>query len=362
MNQRNRRRPQRYSTTTPIIALLLVVIAILLVLTVAVALSRGNQTPPIVDDGTAGSTVGIDTPPDSESEPPQSTVVTTDPQQTVSPPATNPPPESNPPATNPPPVTDPPITNPPETKPPIDNPGNGLSREEIEQLPNKGDGWGFGYQRDEDNRPIYADPEQKKFGKYDAHFIKGKDEKVVYLTFDCGYENGYTGRILDTLKEKNVKAVFFVTMYYVKSEPELVQRMIDEGHVIGNHSNSHPSAGMPSLSIDEQIADIQSLQDYVKKHFNYEMTLFRYPSGIYSEQSLALLQSMGFHTVFWSFAYGDYDPDNQMDPEEALGRVNGALHSGAIYLLHAISSTNDAILGDFIDHARSEGYGFSTSY
>ena len=206
---------------------------------------------------------------------------------------------------------------------------------------------------------------QEKYNRYNADFIRYEDDvsNNVYLTFDEGYENGYTGKILDVLKEKNVKAVFFCTMDYLKSEPDLVKRMIAEGHIVGNHSVTHPSAGMVSLSLDEQKAEMKQMDDYMAKNFDgYRMQLFRYPAGIFSEQSLALTGSLGYTSVFWSFAHADWDPNNQPNEAEALKKCVDKLHPGAIYLLHAVSKTNTDILGDFIDQARAKGYEFQAYY
>lgn len=217
--------------------------------------------------------------------------------------------------------------------------------------------WGQGSNVDEKNRPTGSLAWQEKYGKYNAYFI-GEGDNTIYLTFDEGYEYGCTPSILDTLKEKNVKAVFFITEPYAKSEPELVQRMIDEGHMVGNHSVTHPADGLPSQTIEQQQFEIMDNHEYVKEHFNYEMHLFRYPAGKFSEQSLAILNNCNYKSVFWSFAYLDYDVNNQPDPAESLQKLVDRLHPGALYLLHAESQTNTDILGDFIDKARAAGYEF----
>ena len=148
--------------------------------------------------------------------------------------------------------------------------------------------WGLGSHTDADNRPNAAVSAQQKYGDYHALFI-GENTKTIYLTFDEGYEYGYTESILDTLKEKGVHAVFFVTEPYAKAEPALVQRMIDEGHVVGNHSVTHPSAGIPSLTVEQQQEEVMGNHQYIKDTFGYEMNLFRYPAGKFSEQSLAVV-------------------------------------------------------------------------
>ena len=145
-------------------------------------------------------------------------------------------------------------------------------------------GWGPGGPVDENNRPDGATVYQEKYGQYAADFIRENNQNI-YLTFDEGYENGYTDDILDTLQEKGVQAVFFVTMPYVQSEPELVQRMIDEGHIVGNHSVNHPSFP-EEISFEECQQEIMELHDYVKENFGYEMSLFRFPMGEFSEADL----------------------------------------------------------------------------
>lgn len=216
-------------------------------------------------------------------------------------------------------------------------------------------GWGPGGPVDENNRPDGATVYQEKYGQYAADFIRENNQNI-YLTFDEGYENGYTDDILDTLQEKGVQAVFFVTMPYVQSEPELVQRMIDEGHIVGNHSVNHPS--FPEISLEECRQEIMELHDYVKENFGYEMSLFRFPMGEFSEADLKVVQDLGYRSVFWSFAYRDWLVDEQPDPQEAIATIEDKCHPGAIYLLHAVSETNAQILGQVIDDLRGEGYVF----
>lgn len=219
--------------------------------------------------------------------------------------------------------------------------------------------WGQGGDKDQYNRPAGCLQYQEKYGKYNANFIVDEPEKkVIYLTFDEGYEYGCSPSILDTLKEKNVHAVFFVTKPYVEQEPELVQRMIDEGHEVGNHSVTHPSMGLPSQNVEQQTYEVTETHRYVKEQFGYDMHLFRYPTGRFSEQSVALLNNLNYKTVFWSFAYLDYDVNNQPNEAESLQKMIDCLHPGAIYLLHAESETNTSVLGDFIDQARAQGYEF----
>ncbi len=219
--------------------------------------------------------------------------------------------------------------------------------------------WGQGNNVDELNRPVGSTSYQEKYKDFSADFIIPTTEKKIYLTMDEGYEYGCTPSILSTLKEKNVKAVFFVTMSYVKDDPELVRQMIDEGHIVGNHSVTHPAAGIPSLSLEDQQQEVMGNHQYVKENFNYDMFLFRFPAGKFSEQSLAVLNNCGYRSVFWSFAYQDYDVENQPDEAESLQKMLDKLHPGAIYLLHAESWTNTNVLGQFIDKARELGYEFA---
>ena len=191
----------------------------------------------------------------------------------------------------------------------------------------------------------------------DGRPLGGSEEKRLWLTFDEGYENGCTADILDTLKEKNVRAVFFVTYDYCKRNPELVRRMIAEGHTVGNHTWSHPS--LPDCSPDELYSELSLLHDYVKKEFGYEMYVMRPPMGEFSERVLACAKDLGYTTVLWSFAYPDWDVNNQPDKDAAFKKITGKTHNGAVYLLHAVSETNSAILGDVLDFWKDSGYSVS---
>lgn len=181
-------------------------------------------------------------------------------------------------------------------------------------------------------------------------------DKRLYLTFDCGYENGYTEKILDVLKEKKVKATFFCTLDDIKSEPELIARMIKEGHIVGNHSSTHPS--FPSLTRSEMAKEIETCDNYLRTNFGYTSKYFRFPKGDYSESALDLVQSVGFRSVFWSLSYADWDTNDQKGGDYAYEKVTARLHNGAIILLHAVSSDNAQAMGRIIDYARSQGYEF----
>lgn len=216
-------------------------------------------------------------------------------------------------------------------------------------------GYGQGVQLDDKNRPTGALDFNANYGKYGAEALR-ENKKNILLTFDQGYENGYTAQILDTLKEKKVKAVFFLLQDYAERNPELVQRMIDEGHIVGNHSVSHYS--MPDLSVEECRQEIEGLQEYMKQNFGVTMKLFRPPMGEFSEQSLSVTKDCGLSTMLWSFAYADWDVNAQPNPAQAKEKLIGAAHEGAVYLLHSVSQTNAEVLGEVIDGIRDEGFEF----
>lgn len=217
----------------------------------------------------------------------------------------------------------------------------------------------FGYSsanRDENNVPTDWEYYEERWGQFDADWIQDTTKNTIYLTMDEGFGNDNTITILDTLKEKGVNVTFFLTKNFVDERPELVQRMLDEGHQLGNHTCTHPV--MPSLSIEDQTSQIMTLHNLVKDNYGYEMTAFRYPQGVFSKQSLGLVNNLGYKAVFWSYAYGDYDENDQPPVDESLEKALNALHNGAIYLLHASSDTNTAFLPDFIDGARERGFEF----
>ncbi len=227
----------------------------------------------------------------------------------------------------------------------------------AEELDRTSHGYGQGTEVDENNRPTGAEMFNDDFGQYGCYAML-EDNGEIYLTFDQGYENGYTEPILDTLKEKNVKAVFFLTGDYAERNEKLVKRMLDEGHIIGNHGMKH--ASLPTLTDEQVKTEIMSLHDFVKEKYNYEMTLFRPPCGEYSEQSMAVCNELGYKTLLWSFAYPDWDVNNQPDPTAAYEKVTKAAHGGGIFLLHSVSSTNAEILGRVIDSLKEQGYTLTT--
>ena len=198
---------------------------------------------------------------------------------------------------------------------------------------------------------------QQAFSDYKAAWLLD-NEKEIALTFDEGYENGFTPAILDTLKEKDVKAIFFVTYDFAKDNNELIKRMIDEGHTVGNHSYHHYS--MDELDKETAKEEITFLHDYIKDNFNYTMSYFRFPKGEFSEQNLKLVEDLDYKSVFWSYAYADWDRDNQPDETKAFTNICESTHPGEIMLLHAVSQTNADILGKVIDDIKQQGYTFTT--
>ena len=181
-------------------------------------------------------------------------------------------------------------------------------------------------------------------------------EKVLYLTFDCGYENGYTSKILDTLKERNVNAAFFCTLPQVKENPDLIKRMIDEGHIVGNHSVTHPS--FAEISTEQMTQEVKGMEEYLQENFNYSEPYFRFPKGEYSELALNQLNCLGYTCVFWASAYADWDLNNQKGKDYAYEKVVSRLHPGSVILLHSVSPDNANALPDIIDEARRQGYKF----
>lgn len=232
-----------------------------------------------------------------------------------------------------------------------------LTDEELSALDNKEVGYGQGVQFDENNRPAGSKDFNTLYAQYDAYALFDSDDQIC-LTFDQGYENGYTGQILDTLKEKEVKAIFFLTGDYVRNtDPALIQRMIDEGHVLGNHGDRHRSlAELMNTSILAAEAELADCQTLVKEKFGYDMKYMRPPEGVYSERSLALAQRMGYTTLMYSFAYKDWERNNQPNADEAFTKITAHPHGGEFMLLHAVSSTNASILDKVIDELRAQGF------
>ena len=193
---------------------------------------------------------------------------------------------------------------------------------------------------------------------YDACYVGSDDEKVIYLTFDCGYENGNTEPILDALKKHDVQATFFVVGHFLETAPEMVKRMVEEGHTVGNHTYHHPD--MPTISDQEtfrrELDDVAAL--FAEITGTELSSYYRPPQGKCNVENLRMAQEMGYHTIFWSLAYVDWDQDNQPGHEEAFSRLTGRVHPGAVVLLHNTSRTNGEILDELLTKWEEMGYMF----
>lgn len=224
-------------------------------------------------------------------------------------------------------------------------------------IDNKGSGWGL--KKEQGQEPYIPDEIKQTLARHNAVYIGSSDEKKLYLTFDEGYENGYTDDILDTLKEKGVSAAFFITGDYFNRSGDLVERMVNEGHIVGNHTYYHKN--LHKLSEPDKIAEeLNLLQEKYKEKFGCEMKFMRPPEGEYSERVLAVAADLGYKTVFWSFAYKDWLADDVRGADYAVGQIMPYLHNGAVLLLHAVSADNASALGQIIDKAREQGYEFGT--
>ncbi len=217
-------------------------------------------------------------------------------------------------------------------------------------------GFSFGKQRDGENRPLLCLAAEEQYGGW-GFLAFGPETDAVYLTFDFGFETGYSGDILDTLQKTGAKATFFVVGHYLDTAPDAVRRMVEEGHSVGGHSVSHPAApgGLAALSAEERRYEIAEITARLSDDYGYESRLFRFPEGIYSEAALAGAAALGQYSVFWSYGYADWDAENQPDEAAALQNALDAACPGAIYLLHP-QKTNAAILERLILGLRNKGY------
>lgn len=217
--------------------------------------------------------------------------------------------------------------------------------------------WGLNFQTQ--GQPPVGTVGQTALKKYDAAYLKPTQEKVLYLTFDAGYENGFTPQILDVLKKHQVPAAFFLVGNYLEKEPELVQRMVREGHTVGNHTWSHPDMSQISNkeAFSEELEQVE--QKYLEITGQPMEKYYRPPQGIYSEENLKMAQELGYKTVFWSLAYADWDNDAQPTTEEAFDKLIPRVHPGAVVLLHSTSKTNAAILDELLTKWKEMGYTFA---
>lgn len=218
--------------------------------------------------------------------------------------------------------------------------------------------WGLGFGAEGAKPTGNASIQEMK--QYDAYYMSESDEKILYLTFDCGYENGNTEAVLDALKKHNAPAAFFVVGHYLESAPDLVKRMVEEGHVVGNHTYHHPDMSKISdpAAFQKEMDDVKALY---KDITGQEMAMYyRPPQGKYSTANLKMAKELGYSTFFWSLAYVDWNVDSQPSHEEAFKKLCGRVHPGAVVLLHNTSKTNGEILDELLTKWEEMGYRFGT--
>ena len=216
---------------------------------------------------------------------------------------------------------------------------------------------GWGIKRENNHLQPDVGTQNKKILEENDGICMGRElEKIIYLTFDSGYEAGYMDKILNVLKENDVKATFFITAHYLNSATNEVEKMINDGHIIGNHTVNHKS--MPSINNEMIEKEIMQLHQAVYEKFGYEMKYLRPPKGEFNERTLQKIKSLGYKTVMWSFAYCDWDESKQPTIEEALKIITNNFHSGEIMLLHSNSKTNSEVLDTVIKEAKKQGYEF----
>ena len=225
-------------------------------------------------------------------------------------------------------------------------------------LHEKSENWGLGFGTE--GKPPTGNASAEELKKYNAYFIGDTTQNTIYLTFDCGYENGNTELILDALKKHDVKATFFVVGNFLETSPEIVKRMIAEGHTVGNHTYHH--LDMSSISsMDAFKKETQDVENLFEQITGTPITKFyRPPQGKYNIENLKMAQELGYHTFFWSLAYVDWYQDKQPTKDEAFGKLLKRIHPGAIVLLHSTSSTNAQILDELLTKWEEMGYSFGS--
>lgn len=218
--------------------------------------------------------------------------------------------------------------------------------------------WGLSF-RTEGAAPI-GPAGSDQLAKYDAAYIGDTTQPVLYLTFDAGYENGCTAKILDILKKHNVPAAFFLVGNYMEKNPDLVRRMVEEGHIVGNHTMHHPD--MSKLSTVEKFSEeLTSLEELFKQITGQELPkYYRPPQGTFSQENLVMAKKLGYKTVFWSLAYVDWNVDDQPTAQQAFDKLIPRIHNGAVVLLHSTSTTNAAILDELLTKWEAMGYRFES--
>lgn len=229
---------------------------------------------------------------------------------------------------------------------------------QLEAVPAAAADWGLSFQT-EGAAPV-GNATAAELAAYDAYYIGDTTEKTIYLTFDAGFENGNTPAILDALKKHDAKACFFLVGNYIETAPDLVQRMVDEGHLVGNHTYTHPD--MSKISDPEAFREeLTRLEDAYQALIGQPLPKFyRPPQGKYSTENLEQAKALGYTSVFWSLAYVDWYTDNQPTAEQAFSKLLPRVHPGAIVLLHSTSATNASILDELLTRWEAEGYRFGS--
>ena len=217
--------------------------------------------------------------------------------------------------------------------------------------------WGIKRGKDH-NQPDLGTENLRIINEFNGMAMGNAESKNIYLTFDLGYEAGYTEKILDILKENDVRAAFFITGQYVNTSENVIKRMIDEGHIVGNHTTNHIC--MPTSSNDKIKEEVMSLHQSIYEKFGYEMKYIRPPKGEYSEATVAYTNTLGYTTVMWSFAYDDWEDSKQGREEYGKTKILENLHNGEIMLLHATSKDNCNILDEMIKEIKNQGYVFKS--
>lgn len=216
--------------------------------------------------------------------------------------------------------------------------------------------WGLSFQN-EGKAPL-ANATEEYLKGFNALYVGDQSKKEIYITFDAGFENGNTGMILDALKKHNVKATFFLVGNFLETQPELVNRMIDDGHTVGNHTYSHPDMSAISNETDFSSQLVKN-EELFREITGREMSkLYRPPQGKFAEENLKMADSLGYSTVFWSLAYVDWYTEDQPTREQAFSKLLPRVHSGAVVLLHSTSSTNALILDELLTEWENMGYTF----
>lgn len=220
--------------------------------------------------------------------------------------------------------------------------------------------WGLGFGADGSETQPTGSLSKEELAEYDAWYLGDDTEKVLYLTFDCGYENGNTEKILDALQKHNAKATFFVVGHFLESAPDLVKRMKEEGHMVGNHTWHHPD--MDTIAEEAKFREELDLVSAKYKEITGEELnrFYRPPQGKYNLNNLAMAKKLGYRTIFWSLAYVDWNVDAQPTKEEAFSKLTGRVHPGAVVLLHNTSKTNGEILDELLTKWEEMGYHFGT--